>query len=128
MRQQLLDKETTNGRILILMGMLVFAYILTGILLLGLAFLLYKFRLDEKIVNISVIVIYVLVTFITGFLAGKKLKVRKFLWGFILGAGYFLILAVVSIITGQQETVVGSHLLTTFMLCAGGGMLGGMLS
>ncbi len=128
MRQQLLDKESTNGKILILLGMLVFAYVLTGALLLGLAFLLYKFRLDEKIVNIAVIAIYVLVTFLTGFLAGKKLKVRKFLWGFLLGAGYFVILAAVSLAAGQQETVVGSHLLTTFMLCAGGGMLGGMLS
>lgn len=128
MRQQLLDKESVNGKILVLLGLLVFAYVLTGALLLGLAFLLYKFRLDEKIVNIAVIVIYVLVTFLTGFLAGKKLKVRKFLWGFLLGAGYFVILAVVSMIAGQQETVVGSHLLTTFMLCAGGGMLGGMLS
>lgn len=128
MRQQLLDKESVNGKILVLLGLLVFAYVLTGALLLGLAFLLYKFRLDEKIVNIAVIVIYVLVTFLTGFLAGKKLKVRKFLWGFLLGAGYFVILAVVSMIVGQQETVVGSHLLTTFMLCAGGGMLGGMLS
>ena len=128
MRQQLLDKESVNGKILVMLGLLVFAYVLTGALLLGLAFLLYKFRLDEKIVNIAVIVIYVLVTFLTGFLAGKKLKVRKFLWGFLLGAGYFVILAVVSMIARQQETVVGSHLLTTFMLCAGGGMLGGMLS
>ncbi|MGN0132530.1 MAG: TIGR04086 family membrane protein [Lachnospiraceae bacterium] len=128
MRQQLLDKESRNGKVLILLGLLVFAYVLTGILLLGLAFLLYKFRLDEKVINIAIIVIYVAVTFITGFLAGKKLKVRKFLWGFLLGAGYFLILAVVSVIAGQQETVFGSHLLTTFILCAGGGMLGGMLS
>lgn len=128
MRQQLLDKESRNGKVLILLGLLVFAYVLTGILLLGLAFLLYKFRLDEKIVNIAIIVIYVAVTFLTGFLAGKKLKVRKFLWGFFLGAGYFAILAAVSLIAGQQETVFGSHLLTTFLLCAGGGMLGGMLS
>lgn len=128
MRQQLLDRESVNGKALILIGFLVFAYVLTGILLLGLAFLLYKFRLDEKVVNMAVIVIYVLVTFLTGFLAGKKLKVRKFLWGFLLGAGYFVILAVVSMIVGQQETVMGKHLLTTFFLCAGGGMLGGMLS
>lgn len=128
MRQQLLDKESVNGRVLILIGLLVFAYVITGGLLLGLAFLLYKFRLDEKVINMAVIVIYVLVTFLTGFLAGKKLKVRKFLWGFLLGAGYFLILAVVSLVVGQQETVMGKHLLTTFLLCAGGGMLGGMLS
>lgn len=82
MRQQLLDKESANGRAIILLGFLVFAYVITGVLLLGLAFLLYKFRLDEKVINMAVIVIYVLVTFLSGFLAGKKLKVRKFLWGF----------------------------------------------
>lgn len=128
MRQQLLDKESLNGKILLLVGLLVFAYVLTGGLLLGLAFLLYKFRMDEKIINIAIIVIYVAVTFLTGFIAGKKMKVRKFLWGFLLGAGYFAVLAGVSMIAGQQETVIGSHLLTTFILCAGGGMLGGMVS
>lgn len=128
MRQQLLDKDSVNGKVLLLMGLLVFAYILTGGLLLGLAFLLYKFRMDEKIINIAIIVIYVAVTFLTGFIAGKKLKVRKFLWGFLLGAGYFAVLAGVSMLVGQQETVMGSHLLTTFMLCAGGGTLGGMVS
>lgn len=127
MRQQLLDQESKKGKLLILLGLLVFAYVLTGLLLMGVAFLLYKFRLEEKIVNIAIIVIYVAVNFITGFLAGKKLKVRKFLWGFLLGSAYFLILAVVSLIAGAQETVMGSHLLTSFLLCAGGGMLGGML-
>ena len=34
----------------------------------------------------------------------------------------------VSMIVGKQEVVIGSHLLTTFFLCAGGGMLGGMVS
>ena len=128
MRQQLLDKESVNGKVLILTGLLVFAYVITGALLLGLAFLLYKFRLDEKIINIAIIVIYVFVNFLTGFIAGKKLKVRKFLWGFLLGAGYFIMLAAVSMIVGKQEVVIGSHLLTTFFLCAGGGMLGGMVS
>lgn len=128
MRRQLQNQEERNGRILTLLGLLVFAYVLTGLLLLGLAYLLYKFRLDEKVVNISVIVIYVLVNFLTGFVAGKWLKVKKFLWGFVLGSAYFLILALVSLVAGQQEAVIGSHLVTTYLLCAGGGMLGGMLS
>lgn len=128
MRRQLLNQEEKNGRALLLLGLLVFAYVLTGLLLLGLAYLLYKFRLDEKIVNISVIVIYVLVNFLTGFIAGKRLKVKKFLWGFVLGSAYFLILALVSFVAGRQEAVIGSHLITTYLLCAGGGMLGGMVS
>ena len=128
MRRQLLNQEARNGRTLLLLGLLVFAYVLTGLLLFGLAYLLYKFRLEEKIVNISVIVIYVLVNFLTGFIAGKRIKVKKFLWGFVLGSAYFLILAVTSFVAGRQEAVIGSHLITTYLLCAGGGMLGGMVS
>ncbi len=128
MREQILNREKTDKRALLLLGLLVFAYILTAVLLMGLAFLLYKFRLGENIINIAIVAIYVAVTFVTGFLAGKIIKIKKFLWGFLLGCGYFAILAVVSLIVGQQEAVVGNHLLTTFMLCAGGGMLGGMLS
>jgi putative membrane protein (TIGR04086 family) len=128
MRQQLSERENVGGKIMVLAVMLVFAYALTGVLLMGLSFLLYRFRLEESIVNIAVIVIYVFVNFIAGFLTGKKLKVRKFLWGFLIGMAYFVILAIVSGIVRQQETVMGSHMLTTFLLCAGGGMLGGMLS
>ncbi|MBQ8189045.1 MAG: TIGR04086 family membrane protein [Lachnospiraceae bacterium] len=128
MREQLLNREKSDKRALVLLGLLVFAYILTAVLLMGMAFLLYKFRLGEHVINIAVVVIYVAVTFLTGFLSGKIIKVKKFLWGFLLGCGYFGILAVVSLLAGQQQTVMGPHLLTTFMLCAGGGMLGGMLS
>ena len=128
MREQMLNREKTDKRALLLLGLLVFAYILTAVLLMGLAFLLYKFRLEENIINIAIILIYVAVTFLTGFIAGKILKVKKFLWGVLLGMAYFGILSLVSLAVGQQEAVVGNQILTTFLLCAGGGMLGGMLS
>lgn len=128
MREQILNREKTDKRALVLLGLLVFAYILTAVLLMGMAFLLYKFRLGEHVINISIIAIYVAVTFLTGFIAGKMLKVKKFLWGVLLGMAYFGILSIVSLLVGQQEAVVGNQILTTFLLCAGGGMLGGMLS
>ena len=128
MREQILNREKTDKRALLLLGLLVFAYILTAVLLMGLAFLLYKFRLEENIINIAIILIYVAVTFLTGFIAGKILKVKKFLWGVLLGMAYFGILSLVSLAVGQQEAVVGNQILTTFLICAWGGMLGGMLS
>ena len=73
MREQILNREKTDKRALLLLGLLVFAYILTAVLLMGLAFLLYKFRLEENIINIAIILIYVAVTFLTGFIAGKIL-------------------------------------------------------
>lgn len=114
--------------VLFLLKSLLFSYILTGGLLLLLALLLYKVGLSQKVVSICIIVIYVLATFFAGFITGKKLKSRKFLWGALMGLAYFLILVVVSLIVNRQPSVLANSLLTTLVLCGGGGMLGGMLS
>ena len=107
---------------------LLFSYILTGVLLALLAFALYRFGLGEKTVSIAIIAIYVVATLFSGFAAGKRIKSRRFLWGLLMGCAYFLILAVVSFIAGKGDVQVGSSFFTTLALCAGGGMLGGMLS
>ena len=59
---------------------LLFSYIVTTILLFLLAFLLYKLQWKESVVAVAIIVIYVAATFFAGFLAGKKMQNRKFLW------------------------------------------------
>ena len=68
------------------------SYIVTGILLFILTFLLYKFNLDEQMVTAGIIVIYVLSTFAAGFIMGKLKKSRKFIWGLGMGFLYFLLL------------------------------------
>ena len=128
MRKWMLKRDTQDKKILSALLILVLSYVLTACLLLLLAFILYKFRISESIVNIAVIVIYISVTFAAGFIAGKYYKVKKFLWGLVLGSVYFLILVLVSLIGGVSDTVIGSGVVTTWILCAGGGMLGGMLS
>lgn len=104
------------------------SYIVTGILLMVLAFLLYKMDLDKAKVSAGIIIIYVVSSFVGGFLMGKMAKVKKFLWGLGIGAAYFCLLFLISF--GVYHTVQGSvmNMLTAFLLCAGGGMLGGMLS
>lgn len=114
--------------VLFLLKSLLFSYILTGGLLLLLALLLYKANLSQKVVSICIIVIYVLATFFAGFITGKKLKNRRFLWGALMGAAYFLVLAVISLAVNRQPGILSSSFLTTLILCCGGGMLGGMLS
>lgn len=111
-----------------LLKSLLFSYILTGVFLAILSFLLYKLGLGEKVVAIAIIGIYVVATFFAGFMAGKKVQSRKFLWGLLEGAAYFLILAVLSIIAGEEGITFGKSFFTTMALCTGGGMLGGMLS
>ena len=102
------------------------SYLLTGGLLLLLAGLLYRFRLDEGKIQIGIILIYIVSCFAGGFLAGKMMKSRKFLWGVLLGLLYFLIMTLVSLAVNRGLQDGTTSYFTTFLLCMGGGMLGGM--
>ena len=104
------------------------AYIVTGILLLVLTLLLYKAGLSEENVNAGIILTYVISTFSGGFVIGKLTGVKRFLWGLLAGILYFALLLLISL--GVYHSLQGEagNLLTAFLLCAGGGMLGGMVS
>lgn len=104
------------------------AYIVTGVLLLLLAFLVYQFGFGEKVVDICIIAVYVLVNFFAGFFIGKKKKVKKFLAGFAVGMAYFLVLVVISLICNGGLQDFAGNFFTTMAICAGAGTLGGMLS
>lgn len=104
------------------------AYIVTGILLLVLTLLLYKAGLSEENVNAGIILTYVISTFSGGFVIGKLARVRKFLWGLLLGVVYFVLLLLISLGIYHSLQSDLMNLTTTFLLCAGGGMLGGMIS
>lgn len=104
------------------------AYIVTGLLLLLLALLLYKLQLSESVVNIGIVAIYVAACFLGGFLEGKMMKTRKFLWGGAFGLLYFAVLAIISLAVGQGFSGSSSHFVTTLILCMAGGTLGGMVS
>lgn len=107
---------------------LLLSYLITIGGLLLLALLLYKIPLTESAVNIGIIIIYILSTFLTAFICGKKMQKKKFLWGLILGTSYFLVLLVISLITNQSNVILGTNVLTSFMICTGAGTLGGMLA
>lgn len=115
-------------QILFTLKCLLFSYILTGVMLLLLAFLLYKLHLSEKVVNVCIILIYVATSFFAGFITGKKKRTRKFFWGALMGALYFAVLFVISAIVNRAFPQLSSDFTTSMLLCVGGGMLGGMLS
>jgi len=107
---------------------LLFSYILTVILLLLLTFLVYRAGMTEKMASIAIIAIYVISTFFAGFITGKKMGSRKFLWGLLMGSIYYLVLLVLSLLFNHTPGGLENSVITTFVLCAAGGMLGGMLS
>lgn len=104
------------------------SYLVTGILLFVLTLFLYKFEWDEQMVTAGIIVIYVLSTFVGGFILGKLKRVRKFLWGLIIGVLYFVLLFLISFGVYRSFDGNGTNVITALLLCAGGGMLGGMLA
>ncbi len=104
------------------------SYTLTGVLLLILAFLLFKMDLSEKIVSVGIVVIYILSCFLGGLVMGKKVKKQKYVWGLLLGMGYFLLLIGVSCLVERGFPMNIGRMLTTFTMCVGGGTLGGMIS
>lgn len=107
---------------------LLFAYALTGILLLLLALLLFCFDLGETAVAAGIIVVYVFTCFMGGFMAGRLLHRDKYLWGVLTGVAYYLLLLIVSFAAKGQWDMSISHAVTSFFLCTGSGALGGMLS
>lgn len=117
-----------DSKVLWVLKALLVAYVVTAILLLILAALLYKMELDEKAVSAGIVAIYIASTLIGGLVLGKMAKMRRFLWGLGLGIAYFAFLLLITV--GVYRTLDGSgiHTLTTFILCAGGGMIGGMIS
>lgn len=125
--KQLNVNAYTGGAVRVMKALLA-AYIVTGLLLMLIAGLLYRFRLDEGKVQIGIILTYILSCFVGGFLAGKMMKSRKFLWGVLLGLLYFVIMTVVSLAVNRDLQGTSSGFVTSFLLCMGGGMLGGMLA
>ena len=104
------------------------SYIVNGILLLVLTFFMYKFELNEKIVSAAIVGIYVVSTLIGGVIIGKLTKSKRYLWGMVLGILYFVLLLLITL--GVYRTLNGDSvsIVTSLILCAGGGMTGGMIS
>lgn len=104
------------------------AYFFTILLLLLLAFLLFRFDLSEKLVGTGISAVYILSCFLGGFLAGKRLKQKKFFWGAALGMIYFILLIAISCVIEHSLPESPVRTVAVFFTCLVSGTLGGMLS
>ena len=107
-------------------------YAVSGLLLLILSVLLYNFELSEETVRIGVIVIYIASGFAGGFLIGRWMQDKKYLWGLATGGAYYVLLFVLSLAVkmsmGDAVAPDVVRMLTTLVLCAVSSMAGGMIS
>lgn len=111
----------------VLRGLLL-AFLVTVVFLLLIAFVFLKMQPDMGKTEIGILLTYVLSCFAGGWYCGRRMERKKFLWGLLVGVLYFLLLLAVS---GMSERSLQSGLLqslTAFVLCAGGGMFGGMVA
>lgn len=102
------------------------SFAVTALLLLLLAFLLLRLQPDAGKIQIGILATYAVSCFFGGILCAGKCERRKFLWGLLTGLLYFVVLFAVS---GMSERAVQPEMtqgVTALVLCACGGMLGGM--
>jgi len=76
----------------------------------------------------GIIMIYIFVNAVGGFLVGKTIGQQKFFWGVLIGASYFLILALAGFCLEGTEILGNMRLISGGMICIISGMLGGMLA
>lgn len=123
-----MNRLEKNQKIIWLLKALLFSYVVTGISLLLLSVLLYKFEWNEHLVSAAIVAVYVLSTVVGGIVIGKLVRTRRFFWGLLLGNLYFILLLVITIILYRSLPGNGLNMLTAWILCTGGGMTGGMIS
>ena len=106
---------------------LLVSYVVSCILLLILAFGLYKLDLKEQIVQGGIMGIYALSAFFGGRAAGKLFQMRRLIWGGILGILYYALILIISFVMYQGPGAV-SDVILSLIVCVISGMLGGITS
>ena len=123
-----MEKEfQKNAKPMLMIKALLLAYAATGILLLILAFLLYKMGLGESQINIGNYGYIHCILPLWRILYGKKIKVRRVCMGYGVGTGYAVLLMALTFLTVHQISDF-KEMLMMFFLCFFGGTLGGILA
>lgn len=111
----------------IIQGLLL-AYIITGIMLIGLSCLLYQLELGERVSQIGIILTYIISTWFGGFYIGRKVKSKRLLYAMVFGVLYIGCILGASKIIYPNGAIFSGNMLTIAGMCLGGSALGGILS
>ena len=99
--------------------------IVSGVGVFVVAGLLYKGIVDADSIKTAIAIVYFLGGLCGGVIAGKFAQSKRFLWGIAYGILFFMIILIVaSILNGDDSTNVN---FISLIICAIGGMVGGML-
>ena len=107
---------------------LICAYILTIAFLFITAVVVYKVGISDTVLNIIVAAIYILSTFVGGFITWRKVQERRFIWGMVFGILYISIALAIGAVMGDSGGGAVMPRVTRSVMCVAGGMLGAMLA
>ncbi len=102
--------------------------VVTIVMLLIIAFLLFKFNLSDSAIMVGVYVTYVVSCFVGGFIIGKVRGEKKYLWGMVVGFTFFITLSIISLIVTGVLYSDGMRTIGSIAACVIGGALGGMIA
>ena len=107
---------------------IILACIITFFFLIMTAFLLFKTDFGAMGVSIMLVATYVLSNLVAGWHMGRCVEKKQFLWGMLVGLGYFFMVFLVSFIGNQFFLGDLSKTIFVFFLCVCSGLFGGMVS
>lgn len=115
-------------KIIVVLKNLFLSYIVTFLMLVVLAFIAYRWEIKDKTISLTLVATYIISTLLGGFLTGKKIKEKKFLWGMGLAVAYLILFSALAIGFHGISDFATVNTVTTILLCLASGTLGGMLS
>lgn len=118
---------TKSGGVVIIKALFL-SYLITGLILLLLALLMYKVEPPDMVISVGVIFSYIFSSFAGGLIVGRNARQKKYLWGILVGVLYFVIIFAVSTLLNKNVLEQLGSTMTVFIMCTLGGMLGGMVS
>lgn len=119
--------QRSSNAIVIVKSLLV-SYVLSALLLLIISFVMYKFDPPSAVISVGIVLTYIVSCFVGGFILGTAKREKRFLWGMVVGAIYFLIIFLVSIVFSKDIFGNMGSTIAVLAMCGLGGMLGGMIS
>lgn len=115
-----------TSKILGILKLLIIGFVITAIMLCGVAFCVYRFGWGEQYISIGIVVVYTVSTLVGGFLWAYKEKKRRLVCGVAYGGMYFLVLLIVSLAVGAGNVNMQGMFLC-LVACVVSGGIGGIL-
>lgn len=92
------------------------------------AFAVLKISPSDAVLKVIILAIYAVSSFVGGFIMGKVMDRRKFLWGLVAGAAYISVILLVAFIINGNFNAGTVGVTSGIITSLAAGTIGGMLS